>query len=292
MKNRIGRLRPINLVIVALTQLFFTYIVLFPALGRENISSLDQWINAVIILITLVVTAGGYIINDIFDKEIDLINKPQKAIRDVAFWNRSYKALFLLGFVLVSILSYHFGHPYFMAIYLLAWLSLHRYSSSWKCKPLIGNLVVSLFSASVILVVLAPYISDLALFQAEELDQIIRPFSYYFIFAFFTSLVREIVKDMEDHAGDQAAGCNTIAVSIGIPRTIFLTQLIIINFLACFLIWQYQFVAVFPLWSSITLNLVILGSYLYFILRLNRASYPKAYRKLRRIFPNAPFRFP
>lgn len=278
MKKWIVRFRPINLGIIALTQLFFAFIVLNPFLENEGITLFHEFTTWFIIIITIIVSAAGYIINDICDQQIDIVNKPSKAIQNLRHWNMVYKLLFSLGFILILVLSYYFKHPYFIAVYLLTWLLLYRYSTHLKCKPLIGNIIVSLFSASVILVLLAPYISPLKLINSDQLEQLVRPFSFYFIFAFFTSLIREIVKDMEDVTGDKKLGCNTLAVSAGIPRTKFLVQLIIISFLGFFWLWQFLYASIYPIWSLILLNIFICLPFVYFLVKINNASQSAHYR--------------
>ncbi len=273
----ISRFRPINLILVAWTQLFFALLVLNPFLESHELPVLDTFALTIIVITTIIISAGGYIINDIFDIEIDQINKPQRALKNPQLWTSVYKLLFVLGFLSMSIYSWKVTHPYYLAVYVLAWLALRRYSSHWKCTPLWGNLVVSIFSASVVIVLLIPCWNALRSLEPTQLDRLIRPFSYYFIFAFWTSLIREVVKDLQDEDGDRKNNCNTLAVSIGVPRAKWLVQMMIVLFL-CFLgIWQYQFIGDYPFTALVYLNVLVTIPYIYLLIQVDRASKATAF---------------
>jgi 4-hydroxybenzoate polyprenyltransferase len=94
------------------------------------------------------------------------------------------------------------------------------YSTGYKKQPLTGNVVVSFLTGLVVLIV-GIYQTDL--FQDPEAAYaayaiFVRLF-FYFVFAFLVSLMRELVKDMEDMDGDERFGCRTLPVVIGIPKT-------------------------------------------------------------------------
>jgi len=60
------------------------------------------------------------------------------------------------------------------------------------------------------------------------------------LFAFLTTLIREIIKDIEDFEGDAAYGRNTIPVMIGIrPSRIISISLITITIAALFIVWNF-----------------------------------------------------
>ena len=101
-----------NLVIVALTQYLLNYQILQPALVREGITPvLDFEHFSVFVLVTVLITAGGYIINDISDFRIDMLNKPDRVIVhkiisiQTAYW--LYFVVNLIGFILSLFLAYH-----------------------------------------------------------------------------------------------------------------------------------------------------------------------------------------
>ena len=280
MKTNISRFRPANLLIIIITQLFFYYIVILPFFQNLSATTIPNFHILLIIFITLIVTVGGYVINDIRDHKIDKVNKPDRALNNITQWALVYKLLFVVGVMAVGWLSMLYQHPFFLAIFLLAWSALYLYSSRWKCKPLIGNLVVSFFSGSVILVLLGPFFTDLLSNSTQNLDNLVRPLLYYFVFAFFTSLIREIVKDMEDVEGDESCGCQTLAVSAGIARTRFFTMILIITFLGFFGLWQLIYADDYPLFAIALLNVFVTLPFIYVIILLQKARISDDFRRI------------
>lgn len=252
------RFRPINLLIVSLTQLFFIFFVLLPRLGSTVLSSGVQIELYLIVLITLCITAGGYIINDIQDIEIDRINKPERVIRNPGTWIWVYRFLFLFGSFITLYVSYKHGAWWYLAVYFVAWFSLYAYSTRLKCIPLAGNLLVSLFSAAVVIAVLAPFLSEISVIDDSVQKQILRPFSFYFLFAFLLSLIREIVKDMEDYQGDKSRSCNTLAVSLGDEKAKVFVLFFSVLFIAILIAWITFYWSEIPLVFSLYLATVAL----------------------------------
>lgn len=252
------RFRPINLLIVSLTQLFFIFFVLLPRLGSTVLSSGVQIELYLIVLITLCITAGGYIINDIQDIEIDRINKPERVIRNPGTWIWIYRFLFLFGSFITLYVSYKHGAWWYLAVYFVAWFSLYAYSTRLKCIPLAGNLLVSLFSAAVVIAVLAPFLSEISVIDDSVQKQILRPFSFYFLFAFLLSLIREIVKDMEDYQGDKSRSCNTLAVSLGDEKAKVFVLFFSVLFIAILIAWITFYWSEIPLVFSLYLATVAL----------------------------------
>ena len=252
------RFRPINLLIVSLTQLFFIFFVLLPRLGSTVLSSGVHIELYLIVLITLCITAGGYIINDIQDIKIDRINKPERVIRNPGTWIWIYRFLFLFGSFITLYVSYKHGAWWYLAVYFVAWFSLYAYSTRLKCIPLAGNLLVSLFSAAVVIAVLAPFLSEISVIDDSVQKQILRPFSFYFLFAFLLSLIREIVKDMEDYQGDKSRSCNTLAVSLGDEKAKVFVLFFSVLFIAILIAWITFYWSEIPLVFSLYLATVAL----------------------------------
>ena len=182
-----------------------------------------------LVISMVLVQAGGYIINDIFDKDIDMVNKPEKVIVGKVFTekqcNFSYIILTVIGLGCALAASLMALGKHFITIFacmVLLVCLLYSYSSRYKKKLIIGNLIVSL---SVAFAVFVPwlfemlYISrhDLLLITLKPLMQIsLRIVLIYTAFAFLTTLIREIVKDMEDVEGDGGMNCRTIPIAWGV----------------------------------------------------------------------------
>ncbi len=203
MKTLLRLIRFPNLVLIVLSQALAQACLL--AKGVE-------WSKAVepgflyLSLFTVLIAAAGYIINDYYDVKIDAINKPSRLL--IGRKIRRRRAMFahlILSFIGVAggfWLSLEVG-----LINLGAVLLLWGYSARLKKMLLIGNVVISLLAASMLLVV-AVY--------ADTLNNITIS---YALFALIISLIREIIKDMEDVKGDASFDCRTLPIVAGLRNT-------------------------------------------------------------------------
>src|SRR5690606_19191379 len=159
-----------------------------------------------IVLSTLLIAAAGYIINDYFDVKIDLVNKPKRVIVGRYLKRRmaigTHQLLNVLGVIAGLLVSYKVALVNIFSVSPL-WLDSERY----KRQLLIGNVAVSLLTALSLMILTVHYP------QNRKLIFI------YAVFAFFISLIREIVKDIEDMKGDAFHGCRTLPIVVGIRRT-------------------------------------------------------------------------
>lgn len=214
-----------NLVIVALTQYLIYYILLLPALQQYGLPPvLDDAHFSLLVVVTLLITAGGYVINDIVDFRIDLANRPEKVVINrfiriqSAYW--LYFCFNLLGFLIALYLSFYIECIPLANLFPLAVVLLFVYSTYLKSRPLLGNLLIALFCAGV---------AGIAWFAERESFQALMEkapalagriggiISWYMAFAFLSTMFREIIKDMEDVQGDMGANCRTIPALWGMP---------------------------------------------------------------------------
>lgn len=204
-----------NLLILGFTQ-YMTAIFLS---GVSPASALiSHFALHCMVLSTLLIAAAGYIINDYYDVKIDLINKPERVVVG-RFMKRRVAMIFHTVFnfsaaFLVLWISWKLS-----IVYLATAFGLWLYSNQLKRLPLVGNVSIALFTglALYILTVLFPEKSSLIF--------------TYTLFAFFTTLIREIIKDMEDLKGDSTFGCKTLPIIWGIRKTKQFIYLIIIAFI-------------------------------------------------------------
>lgn len=201
-----------NLVIIAIAQYFAAAFLL-----HLNFSVFSDWQLFVLSLSTVLIAAAGYIINDYYDIKIDLINKPDRVVIGKSI-TRRYAILFhtfisSTGILLGVVVGWKIGAINFICVFLL-WL----YSNNLKRQPFIGNLAVAVLTGlSIDMINL--------LYNVHNTLVII-----YSLFAFFMTLVREIVKDMEDMKGDTTFGCRTLPIVWGIRKTKNLLYVIILIF--------------------------------------------------------------
>jgi 4-hydroxybenzoate polyprenyltransferase len=216
-----------NLIILGLSQ-YFTATML---ISSDNL--LDPRLFLLVVS-TCLIAAGGYIINDYYDIKIDLVNKPERVVIGHGI-TRRYALLFhtlltISGIIIGAFLNWKIGAINFAAGFLLWW-----YSNDLKRQPFIGNFVVGLLTGASILMVDSLYRSGNTLIYI------------YASFAFFISLIREIIKDMEDLKGDNTFGCRTLPIVWGLRKTKFLIYLLIILFSGGVLLINFFYVNL-PLW--------------------------------------------
>jgi len=201
-----------------------------------------------LVISMVLIQAGGYVINDIFDKEIDVVNKPDKLIVGKVFTEKQcnvfYIALTVIGLacaLAASVMALGKSFVSIFACMVLLACFLYSYSARYKKKLVVGNLIVSL---SVAFAVFVPwlfemlYISkhELLLITLEPLMKIsLRFVLIYTAFAFLMTLIREIVKDMQDVKGDGRSHCRTIPIVWGM--TVAQILVIVLSFVTCAIIW-------------------------------------------------------
>lgn len=168
------------------------------------------------VLTTLLITAGGYIVNDIYDVDIDAHNVPKKQIVGKLWGLRKswmiYLSLSTLGLGISAYLGFYIRQPLWIFIFPSACILLWLYASYWKRQPLIGNIIVSLFSAGVVWIIYLSETQSIQRLPNKESTFITQVTSIYFVFALLTSLFREIIKDLQDKEGDALFGAKTIAI--------------------------------------------------------------------------------
>lgn len=181
----------------------------------------------------ILVTASGYIINDIYDIETDRINKPDKRIIQVHLsksnaW-KIYFSMILTGGLISFYLAIQRNDLFHWFIYPVAVFLLYGYSHWFKGIPYVGNILVSLFCAAVPGIFFLSEASILKELKIKDLSSFLSLHGLllsYVIFAFLTNLYREIVKDLQDEAGDKLANINTAAVYFGKKNTRFIALFI------------------------------------------------------------------
>jgi 4-hydroxybenzoate polyprenyltransferase len=215
-----------NLVFIVLTQVLFYYCILLPDLTGANINYNNALRPAWFYLLSLssiLIAAAGYIINDYFDLNIDRVNKPEKLVVDKIIKRRWtilwHWILSGLGVIIGAYVSLKVRNPFVALGNFGCVVLLWFYSTTFKRKLLIGNVLISLMTAWVILVL---YVTEfrLAVFRDpvyhQMLSRLFKFASLYGGFAFIISLIREVVKDIEDMDGDARYGCRTMPIVWGV----------------------------------------------------------------------------
>lgn len=178
-----------------------------------------------LVLATMLIAAGGYVINDYFDTKADLINRPETVVVGKQVTRRGaiafHLALTILGFFLGTVVAFRIGRPIFSFLFFLTAGVLWFYSTTYKRQLFLGNLVVAFLTAMVPLIplifefpLLGTY-SDIIFIYQLNVKVIVYWVGGYAFFAFMLTLAREVIKDIEDFEGDNSLGRNTIPVHYG-----------------------------------------------------------------------------
>lgn len=247
-----------NLLIIGFTQYTTAIFLVGPKeLWWEYLSSPSLFLLS---SSTILIAAAGYIINDYYDVKIDYINKPQRVIVGKVLRRR----VVMFAHTIFNFLGIAFGFllmPKLGAINFLSAFWLWLYSNQLKRLPFIGNLSVAFLTGLAICVVGLYYQQNQLLIYT------------YGLFAFAITLVREIIKDMEDLKGDAIFGCKTLPIVWGIRRTKIL-QYVLLAIFICLLIAMAAEVDKVVL-KNFFLFLILPVA--YFIVRLVRADSRKEY---------------
>ena len=211
-----------NLLLIALVQIFLKY-GLFEPLGAATI--LNTFGFSLLVIATICIAAAGNIINDIYDVDIDRINKPNKVLIGKKISERSANRLFILlnviGVAIGFYLSNSIGKPSFAALFIVFSALLYLYSSYLKGMLVIGNLLISfLVAMSLIIVGLFDLLPAINTENQTSQSAVFKIVLHYALFAFSINLIREIVKDLQDINGDKKGGMNTLAIALGRKRTV------------------------------------------------------------------------
>ena len=281
--NYLKLIRYQNLLMLALMQLIFRY----GFLKLQNIPlALADWQYILLVLATVCIAAGGYIINNIFDVTTDTENKPENVVVG-KFISETKAYNWYIGFTVIGVaigfyLSNVTGKPSFASLFIVIAATLYFYATSLKQSLLLGNFIVALLlSLSVIIIGifdLYPITNDenrpvMGLLFGIILD--------YAIFAFIINFIREIVKDLEDVEGDSNQGMNTLPIAFGVERT---TKLVFgLSFIPIILILNYINTNLFSaglLYGTVFGIVFIVAPLLYFTIKIWSAKNQKDFHHL------------
>jgi 4-hydroxybenzoate polyprenyltransferase len=281
-----------NLFFIALTQCLFYYCIIIPSLPADYYllpHKLTPQVFPFIVAASVFIAAGGYIINDYFDINIDLVNKPDKMVVEKNINRRWAILLHLIITTIGVMISLYVGIKTTLIILIaniISTLLLWFYSTTFKKKLLSGNLIISALTAWTILVLYfavnttilktTPLAADIKL----SFNHIYKLAVLYGGFAFIISLIREVVKDMEDIEGDIKYNCNTMPIAWGIPAAKVFVGVWIIVLISALAIIQF-YVLQFGWWiSAVYCFLLIILPLLWVIRNLYLAHNVAEYHRL------------
>lgn len=240
-----------NLLIIGATQYLTAFFLVseYP----QKLNQLTSQGFFMMVVSTVMIAAGGYIINDYYDQKIDMVNRPEKVVIGVMMRRR----LALLAHFALTVGAIALGfylNPKVGIVHIFSSFFLWYYSNQLRRITLIGNLVIAFLTGLTLLMVC------IYLARNEVLVYI------YALFAMSITLIREILKDMEDVKGDSSFGIESVPVIFGIRGAkIFIYLVIGISgaFLISFLVtidnWlvRYYFIALLPIFFWFIYKLIL-----------------------------------
>ena len=297
-------LRPLNLLMMGLSQYLFRYEVEEVFVRTCGLSMrLSERDFFLVVLSTLLVAAGGYVVNDYFDQDIDRINHPERPtwpnggsslLRASAILSFSGIAIGIWMGAKIGIYKLGFIHAITAGL-------LYFYSSEFKRQPILGNVIVALMAG---LVPFMPVFYEMPLFirafkdlvleqeevftQYREIPRSIQHnlnLIWYWaggfgLFAFLLNWVREMVKDLEDMEGDDQMGARTLPIVAGIGATKGLSAALTLLAL-CGIAWLQQAQVAeqdvkTPWIMAISLQVPLLIALFLFVRSRNKVNYSRA----------------
>jgi 4-hydroxybenzoate polyprenyltransferase len=246
--------RSLNLVFIVLTQCLFQYCVVLPAFHQYNNEPvMNTQLFILLVFASVCIAAAGYVINDYFDLNIDRVNKPKKLVVEKII-GRRFAILWHLGLSATGIIvsfyvGYRISNPMIGLFNTGCVVLLWFYSTSFKKRLLIGNIIISLLTAWVVLVL---YVVEIPHHPFRPIDKnlllsvkrIFKLAVLYGGFAFIISLIREVIKDIEDMHGDARYGCRTMPIlwGLNVSKVFIATWLIVlISVLAIIQLYVFPF---------------------------------------------------
>lgn len=238
-----------NLLIITVTQICMKYLVFAPL---NEYSKFTPTLFTISLLSTILIAAAGYIINDYFDVKTDKINRPETVVIDVTIKRRWAMILHIIlnavGLILGFYLALRCHNLKLLSFQIISILLLWFYSTHFKKQLLVGNIVVSLLTATIPLM---PMVYDYYLMRpidplvsfliGDFIQTLVIIILGYSAFAFLTSFAREVIKDMEDYKGDILTGGKTMPIVWGIITSKVVTFFIILITIGLLFLASYKF---------------------------------------------------
>lgn len=202
--------RPINVIIT------FISVLIAAAICLPN--KIPEFYVLLAAFSAALTAASGNIINDLFDIEIDKINRPLRPLPSGKITSR--EAYFLISVMILGslIISFLVSYSAFIIV-IVSHLLLFLYSKYLKRIPLLGNITVAFLTSLVFIFGGVVVENPAAAFIPA-------------VFAFLINLIREVVKDMQDVEGDKKSSVNTFPIQFGFKKSkfiiLFLTLMLIL----------------------------------------------------------------
>ncbi|KAF2329759.1 geranylgeranylglycerol-phosphate geranylgeranyltransferase [Flavobacterium ginsenosidimutans] len=268
--------RGYNIPIIVLAQYLSAIFILAPEIRALDIL-LDFYLF-LIVFASAITIASGYIINNFYDSQKDLINRPNKSMLDRLVSQKTklnvYFSLNFLAVLMASIVSWR-AFLFFSAYIFLIWF----YSHKIKKYPIIGNLMSALLAVTPFFAILLYFYNKISFEEIENHMSHFIVISAHAIFLFLLLLIREMIKDLENLKGDLITQYRTIPVLYGekISKQI-ITALTLLTILPVYVLVNIHDVGYMDIYFY-----VCFGVLLFFLIYLWRSNSKEQFLKLHNV---------
>ncbi|TDO78228.1 4-hydroxybenzoate polyprenyltransferase [Flavobacterium chryseum] len=201
--------RGYNIPIIVLAQYLSAIFILAPE--KRALDILLDFNLFLIVFASAITIASGYIINNFYDSQKDLINRPNKSMLDRLVSQRTklsvYFSLNFLAVLMALIVSWR-AFLFFSAYIFLIWF----YSHKIKKYAIIGNLTSALLAVVPFFAILLYFYNKILFEELENHMSHFAVISAHAMFLFLLLLIREMIKDLENLKGDLANDYKTIPI--------------------------------------------------------------------------------
>lgn len=283
--------RMTNVLIILITFYLIRILVVVPLAKVHGLELVfNDWHFMIWAIVTVLAAIAGNIINDIYDVEIDQINKPDKVfinqlISKKNAW-RLYFSLNALASFLVLWLYYQIDWSLiwvYPVVFFLAWIVLWLYSYRYKKSVLTGNIIVAIFVSfvpwSVCYPELVKVLNDVVIYEPFFVFTSI----IYILFGFISTVLREIIKDIEDKDGDAQFGGRTLPIVCGVTAAKRIGQIFGILLLGLMSFSVYLLFIKNLAFSAVYGVLAVILPTIYLLISLEKAREKKRFHQLSQI---------
>lgn len=204
--------RGYNIPIIVLAQYLSAIFILAPEIRALDI--LLDFHLFLIVFASAITIASGYIINNFYDSQKDLINRPNKSMLDRLVSQKTkltvYFSLNFLAVLVAFIVSWR-AFLFFSGYIFMIWF----YSHKIKKYPIIGNLMSALLAVTPFFAILLYFYNKISFEEIENHMSHFVVISAHAVFLFLLLLIREMIKDLENLKGDLVSDYRTIPVLYG-----------------------------------------------------------------------------
>lgn len=265
--------RGYNIPIIILAQYLSAIFILAPE--KRALAILLDFNLFILVFASSLTIASGYIINNFYDSQKDLINRPNKSMLDRFISQKTKLSVyFSLNFIVALMAMFVSWRAFlFFSVYIfLIWF----YSHKIKKQPLIGNLMSALLAVLPFFAILLYYYNQIPFEEIENYKNQLAVIFAHASFLFLLLLIREMIKDLENLKGDLANNYKTIPIVYGEN-----TAKKIITVLAfCTVIPVYILIEIYDVGYMDVYFYSCLIVLIFFLLSLQKASSKEAFLRL------------